>query len=396
MEAERGGAGLASPSAAVHASVTTLPAFARLAPEWDGLVLSSSRPSPFLLHGWLTAWIREFLGEGELHVETLRRDGKLVAALPLCVRRQRGIRRIEFLGGSESALADLLVSAGSGSVPAFALIDQIGEIDHDFADLFGLTGGSRLEQALAPGQLRLIKRVEAPVLELPDGWEAAYEKKVSSKHRYAQRRKLRRLGELGSVEFRVSRGLEELRPALEDAFAVHHLRWEGRPDGSEFGSVYGMAFHREALEAIAPAGIPRILTLVLDGRPIAFSYYLLLGQRMYSHRLGFDPAFARFSVGRAAALESIAEASREGAERVEFLGGAESYKMELADRVEPLYEGIGFARTLRGHAAVAARCATIAARKRLKRSQLLHRLYLEGVMPTRRLADRPHEGRERV
>lgn len=385
---------LSSPAGAVHTSVTTLPEFERLAPEWDGLVVSSSRPSPFLLHGWLTAWIREFLRDGELHVETLRRDGKLVAALPLCVRNRAGMRTMEFLGGGESALADLLVSSGPGGSQGADLVRRIGEIDHDFADLFGLPGGSRLEEALGPGRLRLIERVEAPVLELPEGWEAAYKQKVSSKHRYAQRRKFRRLSELGSVEFRISAGLEELRPALEDAFALHQLRWQGRPDGSEFVSVRGMAFHREALQAIAPLGVPRILTVVFDGRPIAFSYYLLFGRRMYSHRLGFDPAFARFSVGRAAALESIAEASREGAERVEFLGGAEHYKMELADHVEPLYEGIGFARTLRGHAAVAARLTTIALRKRLKRSNALHRLYLEGFGSKRRGEDRHRDGPE--
>jgi CelD/BcsL family acetyltransferase involved in cellulose biosynthesis len=391
---ERDGAPPASAPGTVHASITTLAEFERLGPEWDALVLSTSRPSPFLLHGWLSAWIRGYLDEGQLHVETVRHDGTLVAALPLCVRRRGGIRTMEFLGGSESALADLLVSAERGAVSLSELGRRIGDIDHDFADLFGLPGGSTLEQVLGPRQLRLIERVEAPVLDLPDGWEAAYGQKVSAKHRYAQRRKLRLLSEFGDVEFRLSVTLDELRPALEAAFVLHQLRWEGRPDGSEFGTRRGMAFHREALEAIAPLGVPRILSLLLDGRPIAFSYYLLFGRRMYSHRLAFDPEYARFSVGRAAAIESIAAASREGAERVEFLGGAEGYKMELADRIEPLFEGIGSARTLRGHVAAGARCTTIAARRRLKRSRRLHHLYLDGFGRVRRGADRLRARRE--
>jgi CelD/BcsL family acetyltransferase involved in cellulose biosynthesis len=396
VEHEREGGPSSAPPAAVHSSVTTLAEFERLAPEWDALVLATSRPSPFLLHGWLSAWIRGFLQDGQLHVETLRHDGRLVAALPLCVRRRGGLRRMEFLGGGESALGDLLVSAERGAVSLSDLVGRIGDIDHDFADLFGLPGGSRLEQALGPEQLRLIERVEAPVLDLPDGWEAAYRQKVSAKHRYAQRRKLRLLSEIGNVEFRLSRRPDELGPALEAAFVLHRLRWQGRPDGSEFGSARGMAFHREALEAIAPLGVPRIVSLLLDGRPIAFSYYLLLGGRMYSHRLAFDPEFARYSVGRAAAIESIAAASREGAERVEFLGGAESYKMELADRLEPLYEGIGSARTLRGHLAVSARFATIAARRRLKRSRRIHRLYLDGFGRVRRGSERLQARRERA
>ena len=40
-------------------------------------------------------------------------------------------------------------------------------------------------------------------------------------------------------------------------------------------------------------------------------------------------------------LDAIEAAAAEGATRVEFLGGAERYKLELADRLEPLYQGLG-------------------------------------------------------
>ena len=33
-------------------------AFAGLDARWDGLVRAMPRPSPFLLHGWLSAWWR--------------------------------------------------------------------------------------------------------------------------------------------------------------------------------------------------------------------------------------------------------------------------------------------------------------------------------------------------
>src|SRR4029450_3803350 len=56
-------------------------AFAALGPEWDELVRSMRRPSPFLLHTWLTEWWRHY-GEGnELCVLVAHRDGRLVGAL---------------------------------------------------------------------------------------------------------------------------------------------------------------------------------------------------------------------------------------------------------------------------------------------------------------------------
>ena len=76
--------------------------------------------------------------------------------------------------------------------------------------------------------------------------------------------------------------------------------------------------------------------------------------------------------------------------RVEFLGGGERYKLELADGFEPLCHGFGLASGLRGRAYAAAQLGAIQARLRLKQSPRLHRLYLDGLAPARRLV---HRGR---
>ena len=54
--------------------------------------------------------------------------------------------------------------------------------------------------------------------------------------------------------------------------------------------------------------------------------------------------------------------------RVEFLGGAERYKVELADGFDPLCHGLGLARGLRARALVEAQLAVIRLRLRLKES----------------------------
>jgi CelD/BcsL family acetyltransferase involved in cellulose biosynthesis len=109
---------------------------------------------------------------------------------------------------------------------------------------------------------------------------------------------------------------------------------------------------------------------------------------MYVHRLGFDPAFARHSPGLVNTPDTIAVAAAEGLKRVEYLGGAERYKLELADGFDPLCHGIGLARGHRARFVVAARLATIRARLRLKREPALRRLYVEGLAPIRRFGAR--------
>jgi CelD/BcsL family acetyltransferase involved in cellulose biosynthesis len=107
---------------------------------------------------------------------------------------------------------------------------------------------------------------------------------------------------------------------------------------------------------------------------------------MVVHRLGFDPEFARYSPGLVNTLDTIETAAAEGLTRVEFLGGAERYKLELADRFDPLCQGIGLARGPLARGAVEARLAYIRLRLRLKRHQGLRRLYVDGMAPVRRLA----------
>ena len=109
--------------------------------------------------------------------------------------------------------------------------------------------------------------------------------------------------------------------------------------------------------------------LRLDGRAIAFHYCFALEGCMYVHRLAFDPALARFSPGLVNTLDAIEAAADEGLTRVEFLGGGERYKVELADGFEPLYHGFGLASGVRGRAFARRAAGQHPARLRLKRSE---------------------------
>jgi CelD/BcsL family acetyltransferase involved in cellulose biosynthesis len=369
-------------------TVTTTEGFRALADGWDDLVATMARPTPFLLHGWLDAWWAQY-GEGaRLAVHVACRGGKPIAALPLVLRQRYGLRVAEFLGGSHSELADLLVAPDVEEEVAVELAGRASRAGQDYADLFGLPANSRLARALGPARLRTLERVEAPVLDLERGWGAVYKDKLSSKRRYAYRRKRQKLAERGELAVAIARTWDEVEPALEDGFRLHALRWAGRPDRSGFVTPRGMRFYRDGYRALSDQGVARIITLKVNGRAIAFHSYFIFRNTAYSDRLGFDPELARFSPGFLNTLDWLEAAAAEGVRRVEFLGGTEEYKLVFADRVEPLYVGLGLAASLKGQAVVNARLAGIRARKRLKRSERLRRLYFEGLGPVRRLGDR--------
>ena len=144
------------------------------------------------------------------------------------------------------------------------------------------------------------------------------------------------------------------------------------------------------MPALAAGDIARIVTLRLDGRPIAFTAFFVLGGSMVLHRLAFDPAFGRWSPGVLATHDALEAAAAEGVQRVEFLGGEEPYKLAWRTRLEPLYEGFGLARGAKGHAAIAQRRrAALAARRELaRRPARLRRLWYEALRPVRRARSR--------
>jgi CelD/BcsL family acetyltransferase involved in cellulose biosynthesis len=142
------------------------------------------------------------------------------------------------------------------------------------------------------------------------------------------------------------------------------------------------------MRRLAAIGVPRIVSLKLDGRAIAFHYWFALRGRMYVHRLAFDPALSRFSPGLVNTLDAIQAAADEGLGRVEYLGGGERYKLELCDTLEPLYHGFGGAGGAGGRAYAAAHLTVIRTRLRLKRNPRLHRLYFEQLAPVRRATRR--------
>jgi CelD/BcsL family acetyltransferase involved in cellulose biosynthesis len=371
-----------------YETLATEESFADVAEAWDALVRAMPRPSPFMLHGWLLEWWRHY-GEGcTLAVPAAFRAGTLVGALPLVVHSRRGLRIATFLGGRQSALADLLVAEGEDPAVGAELTSRAAS-GQDYADLFGLSADCRLASVLG-SRLHLFERIAAPVLDLSAGWEATYRAKTTSKKRAYHRRRRRQLGELGKVEVRVARTRAELERTLEDAFRLHLLRWRGRPDGSGFATPTGMQFNRAATLALADIDVPRIVTLELDGRAIAFLYYLALEGRMFLHRMAFDPALAGVSPGTTNAHDAVEIGSAEGLTRVEFLGGADRYKVELADGFEPLYLGLGLAGSSAGRAVVAGRRRWLRLRETLKRSATARTLY-EGLAPARRLLSRPKD-----
>jgi CelD/BcsL family acetyltransferase involved in cellulose biosynthesis len=320
------------------------------ADQWDALVEALPRPSPCLLHGWVTARLRHSAGLIDAQVHVAWRRGRLVGVLPLEVSRRRGVRVAGFAGGPGATWTDVMLAAGEPDETARRLIESATHSGHDLCHFPALARDSRVGE-LAP--LVLVKRFDNALVDFDGGWENAYRSKVSKRHRQDHRRKRRLLRELGRVETSVARAPHELAGVLDETFRLHELRWSGRYDGSGYAEPVSRRAMHDAVVRLGARDGYRIVTLELDRRPIAFLSFFVISRTAVGHRTAFDPAFGAYSPGALVFFDAFAACEAEGVTRFEFGGGDDRYKRSLADVMEPLYDGVGLARGIRGRLASA-------------------------------------------
>ncbi len=131
-------------------------------------------------------------------------------------------------------------------------------------------------------------------------------------------------------------------PALECLFTLHGARWRSRGSPGVLGKEKVRRFHRQAVPALADAGLLRMHVLHRQGTPVAVGYMLTAKARAYDYITGSDPDLAALGLGTVLIGCAIQAAAEEGVREFDFLRGREDYKYRWGARDRPT-----FARRLR-------------------------------------------------
>ena len=223
-------------------TITTAEGLEALSAEWDDLVRAMPRPSPFLLHGWVVEWWRQF-GDRRRAGGRRRPPGRPTrrrrAGLhPACAGRPRvAVPRRPRVGARRPAAR----RGRSPARPAASCWTSSRRQPFDYADLFGLPAGV----GTRPAPAATAARSSASRRRCSTCRTAGRQRttaKTTSKKRNLHRRRLRQLGELGEVEFvgRAHRATSSSRCSRRRSGCTS-CAGEGRPDGSTFGTEDGPA-----------------------------------------------------------------------------------------------------------------------------------------------------------
>ena len=362
--------------------VTSWPSFCALGAEWTDLLTRSRSNCVFLSHEWLSGWWKHLSAGRELYLLTARSDSRLVGILPLANRpRQVGRmmpRVLEFLGSGivgsdyldaivDEAFERETLDAFAGSLSSSGFMIQFGQLreSSSLAEEIASRLGNSSWKAINS------KTNVCPFIPLAGcSWES-YLSELGSSQRYNFQRRLRSLEKTG--EFRLETATTaDCGRSLNVLIELHHKRWGTRTELSEaFQTENITAFHREFVQAAAGRGWLRLLSLWIANRPVAALYGLRYGGTFSFYQSGFDPEFAKKSVGLVTMGLAIKSAIEEGASEYDFLHGDEEYKFHWTQKSKELRRIELFPPRARGflyrHAITANRAARRLARRVLIR-----------------------------
>ena len=330
-------------------------AFARsplddVASEWETLA-DATGAGPFVRPGWFAAWSAAF-GGGAISVLSARRDGQLVGALALLSRRSG------------------LVSPTNWHTPAYGAVAGDDEVAQALAREALQQGTVRLDLSfLDPGEAFAAAVVEAsgkagrrlivrPVLRSPyvrlEGDFESYEASRPSKVRREIARRRKRLEDLGPVDVSFVDGSEGLDALLAEGFAVEGSGWKTERGTAIAEDPAAARFYRDVAAWASAAGWLQLGFVRVDGRAVAFSYSLVVGDTCHVVKVGFDPELSKYAVGKLLTREAIQRAYEQGLAVYDFLGAEDRYKLEWTEDVRERLRVQAFGRAPAGAASFVA------------------------------------------
>jgi len=295
--------------------------------EWDCF---------FVLPAWLKVWW-DFFGDGFAPcLCSIREEEALMGIAPMM---RRG-NRMSFMGSPDVCdYLDFVVVSGKEAEFFRELVEHLRQRGITHLEL----GPVRRDSTVLTVLKRVAKELGCKVscrqedvsleVDLPATWEE-FLLSLTGKERHEVRRKLRRLDEAASVQFRMIEEAQEIGREMDVFLTLFGL---SRPEKAAFMTAPMAAFFRTITAELAKLKMVGLSFLDLDGIPAAAALCFDYRSTVYLYNSGYDPSFRPLSAGLLCKVFSIRESIRKGRERYDFLKGAETYKYRLGGRVVPLY-----------------------------------------------------------
>ena len=307
--------------------------------DWTTLCEEGASNEPFFRPEWFAAFVKNF--EAKVILLTVRREGKLRAVLPLMLRKGTlhgvPVRKLQAVFNLQTQRFDLIHGADETErqeiikilwqeikkQPKWDVLEmRLVKKDSWLNDLLTLAASEN-------HQTGIWQMDGAPFVTLPKGKDKEklideHFKGLKKHFRQELKRRLRRLKELGRVEFVLTRGYRT--ELMQKYFELEAQSWKGESGTAVLCDQKAVGLHDDFARAVAAYDALFIYELKLDGKPIAISINIRYDQKTIFWKTSFDEKYARYSPGNLVIQEFLGDCIRHGASELDMLSPATDYK----------------------------------------------------------------------
>jgi CelD/BcsL family acetyltransferase involved in cellulose biosynthesis len=300
--------------------------FRQIAPHWH-LLWRESQAGVFQAHGWINAWWTECDKDYRLRIVCAWHRDQLVAVLPLCVRRWRGVRVLEWAAQAYSDYCDVMLQDSADGLLAvmWAAIEAIG--GYDLIRLKHVRPDAAIRRLLS--QVASEERTEV-CLQLIRAWPNGemWFRTLNKKTRNNLSRGRRILDEHGDITFRQLGADEPRQPVIARLLALKRY-WKENRDSPMVRSDSVLLALVDALDQL---GSLRIFLVEHAGTIIAGSVNAIHQDKMLAVFATYDSTYERASPGILVIADYTRWAFDHGIVEVDYLLGTEPYKFKFANQ----------------------------------------------------------------
>jgi CelD/BcsL family acetyltransferase involved in cellulose biosynthesis len=312
--------------------------FDALEPQWRSLDERQS-VRPFQQFAWAAAWVRSIgmAGGWRLKVATVWQGGRLVGVLPLCTRRYKGLRLLEWIGARVTDYCDAIVDPSLNEESALRILWEaitrgggfdMARLSHVRTDskLFGVLG------AFDPWTETLEDAGGVPI-----AWSSGAEwlQAQSAGMRDRVKYNTRRMHKAG-FDVRLCDSVRSSTGIIDTLVAQKRPWLAVRGLSSFIDEPGGVQFLQAAVATSAVRGELHLSTVEKDGRIAACDLAFVRDGIIYSYIASFDPEYHKYSFGRVLTDHLVMWACDNGMRRLDLLLGAYDYKTEYNCTLEPV------------------------------------------------------------
>jgi CelD/BcsL family acetyltransferase involved in cellulose biosynthesis len=322
--------------------ITSLQDFLKLRDAWNALVEKCPGDHAYLRHEWYECWLKYLGRPKDMTFVLVRERSDLVAAAPMQLSRTRikglPLKVLTFASSGMTPRNTFLISGTADETDLFDFISKQKGYDLLLANQMDAeTDTTRLflnyQNNLAKGRPVIEEGRQSPYLTTEDGWETYWSSLTGSLRRNL-RKMQRLLGQTGETKIVKIEQYETLKLVLPELFRVSSKSWKA-DDGTDLGSLPHIVKFVDEFSRISEKNNSwEVWLLRINGKAIAYYYYLCSKNRLSGILTNFDREYRSFSPGKLLQLAVLEDMfSRTGVWEYDMGGQAYDYKLRWTQNI---------------------------------------------------------------